>query len=465
MTVPSWIYDSIFYQIFPDRFANGVPGNDPPGVLAWDTPPSIHGFHGGDLQGIIKHLDYLLDLGINALYINPIFLSPSTHRYNTVDYYQIDPKLGGIEDFKLLINAVHENGMHVILDGVFNHTGRGFFAFSDILENQEQSAYKDWYTINHFPVDAYTPGDAVDYLGWWKFKSLPKLNTGNPRVRDYIFNVASYWIEMGADGWRLDVPNEINDDSFWAEFRQVVKQANPDAYLLGEIWEADARWVGEGHFDGLMNYPLRDGIMSFVNQRTSAAEYAGRLEFLLNNYPMDNVYAMYNLSGSHDVDRMWNSLGGDINRIRLFLLALFSFPGVPAIYYGDETGLSGGKDPDCRKVFNWQNESWNQELHEWVKKLIAVRKSQDALKKGDFQRVHEEDRLLIFRRGFHDQQVIVIQNASRDTHAVSLDAARFGLNDGSVIIDLLGNETWRVENGRLNIRIQPVSGSYLTVSA
>ncbi|MGA9397337.1 MAG: glycoside hydrolase family 13 protein [Anaerolineaceae bacterium] len=464
MAVPSWIYDSIFYQIFPDRFANGDTSNDPAGVLAWDAAPSIHGFHGGDLQGIVKHLDYLLELGINAIYLNPIFLSPSTHRYNTVDYYQIDPKLGKMADFTQLIKTAHENGVHVVLDGVFNHTGRGFFAFNDILENQEHSAYKEWYTINHFPVDAYSPGDAVDYHAWWKFKSLPKLNTRNPVVRKYIFDVARYWIEMGADGWRLDVPNEINDDAFWAEFRQVVKKANPEAYLLGEIWEADPRWVGEGHFDGLMNYPLREAIFSFMNQRSSAAEYASKLESLLGRYPMDNVYAMYNLSGSHDVDRLWTSMGGDIKRIKLVFLALFSFPGIPAVYYGDEIGMSGGKDPDCRKAFIWQSERWNQELREWVKKLIAVRKSQDALKKGDFQRLHEEDRFMVFMRKLHDRQIIVVQNASREIREVSLDAVRYGLGDGSVFSDLLGSETWRVENGLLTIRIQPVSGSFLTIS-
>ncbi|MGB8253602.1 MAG: glycoside hydrolase family 13 protein, partial [Anaerolineaceae bacterium] len=367
-------------------------------------------------------------------------------------------------DFTQLIKTAHENGVHVVLDGVFNHTGRGFFAFNDILENQEHSAYKEWYTINHFPVDAYSPGDAVDYHAWWKFKSLPKLNTRNPVVRKYIFDVARYWIEMGADGWRLDVPNEINDDAFWAEFRQVVKKANPEAYLLGEIWEADPRWVGEGHFDGLMNYPLREAIFSFMNQRSSAAEYASKLESLLDRYPMDNVYAMYNLSGSHDVDRLWTSMGGDIKRIKLVFLALFSFPGIPAVYYGDEIGMSGGKDPDCRKAFIWQSERWNQELREWVKKLIAVRKSQDALKKGDFQRLHEEDRFMVFMRKLHDRQIIVVQNASREIREVGLDAVRYGLRDGSVFSDLLGSETWRVENGLLTIRIQPVSGSFLTIS-
>jgi len=169
---------------------------------------------------------YLLDLGVNAIYLNPIFLSSSNHRYNTTDYYQIDLKLGTMKDFKVLLDVAHRNQVRVILDGVFNHCGRGFFAFNDILENQASSPYKSWFHINRFPVNAYSPGDAKDYVAWWKFKSLPKLNTGNPRVRKYIFDVARYWIEQGIDGWRLDVPNEIDDDSFWAEFRRIVKETN-----------------------------------------------------------------------------------------------------------------------------------------------------------------------------------------------------------------------------------------------
>lgn len=459
MTVPSWIYDSVFYQIFPDRFANGDETNDPSNVLEWNTPPRIHGFHGGDLRGVRQHLDYLLELGINAIYLNPIFLSPSTHRYNTVDYYQIDPKLGSMADFKGLIDAVHQTGMHIILDGVFNHTGRGFFAFSDILENQEHSAYKDWYTIQHFPVDAYSPGDAVDYLGWWKFKSLPKLNTNNPRVRKYIMDVARYWIEQGADGWRLDVPNEINDDGFWAEFRQVVKGADPEAYLVGEIWEADPRWAGESHFDGLMNYPLREAVFDFVNQKVTARESADKLHSLLSLYPIENVHAMYNLLGSHDVDRVWNMLGGDLNRLKLAYLMLFSLPGVPAVYYGDEIGISGGKDPDCRKAFTWQPESWNKELREWVKKLIAIRKSQEVLKRGDYRRLYEDDRFQAFMRVWNDQHMIVGLNASREIREFRLDMASFGIPSGTNWCDLLGNGTSRVEDGQLVIHLQPISGS------
>ncbi|MBN2256918.1 MAG: glycoside hydrolase family 13 protein [Anaerolineaceae bacterium] len=463
MTIPSWIIDTVFYQIFPDRFANGDLSNDPPNVLEWNTPPRIHGFHGGDLQGILKNLDYLSDLGINALYLNPIFLSPSTHRYNTVDYFQIDPRLGSMAEFSQLVRALHDRGMKLILDGVFNHTGRGFFAFNDILENQDHSPYKDWYTIHHFPVDAFSAGDAEDYLSWWKYKSLPKLNTRNPHVRRYIFNVARFWIEQGADGWRLDVPNEIDDDTFWAEFRQVVRQVNQDAYLLGEIWEADPRWVGEGHFDGLMNYPLRSIILDFINQKITAKEYTDKLVSLLSLYPQENGFAMYNLLGSHDVDRLWNSIGGDVNRIKLAYLALFTLPGVPAVYYGDEIGLTGGKDPDCRKAFTWQPDRWNKEVHEWVKKMIAIRKTQEPLKRGDFQRLQEEDRCQAFMRSSQDQRIIGIINASRDFRELHLDMDGYGINDGTNWIDLLGNDTWRVEGGKLTVRLQPISGRLLAV--
>lgn len=465
MTVPSWIHDAVFYQIFPDRFFNGSEGNDPPNVLPWESTPTIHGFQGGDLQGILKRMDYLLDLGVNAIYLNPIFLSPSTHRYNIVDYFQIDPKLGDRSDFQQLLDAVHHNGMHLILDGVFNHTGRGFFAFNDILENQEYSAYKDWYRINHFPIDAYSHGDASDYLGWWKFKSLPKLNTDNPQVRKYIFDVARYWIGQGADGWRLDVPNEIDDDGFWGEFRQVVRQANPDAYLVGEIWEANPRWTGENHFDGLMNYPLRDAILNFTFQKTTATDFAEKLDWLFRLYPRENTDAMYNLLGSHDVARLWSELGSDVSRVKLAFLAQFSMPGVPAIYYGDEIGMSGGKDPDCRKAFPWLEDRWNHDLRVWVKQLVAVRKEYSVLKLGAFQRLHEQDRCLAFLRSAGEQRMIGILNASRDFHELRLDLNGLNMNRELSWKEVIGGFEWRIEEGQMVVKVQPVSGCLLVASS
>ena len=204
--------------------------------------------------------------------MNPVFAATSNHRYNTGDYYQIDPKLGTLADFRALIDAAHRNNIRIILDGVFNHCGRGFFAFVDVLENEANSAYKDWFSINHFPLDAYGNGDPPNYAAWWNHRSLPKLNTGNPAVRKYIFDVARYWIEQGADGWRLDVPNEIDDDAFWEEFRHVVKSANRDAYLVGEIWKVNPRWANDTHFDGLMNYPVRDALIPLLQGQENISQ-------------------------------------------------------------------------------------------------------------------------------------------------------------------------------------------------
>jgi cyclomaltodextrinase / maltogenic alpha-amylase / neopullulanase len=285
MSVPAWVKDAVFYQIFPDRFENGDDRNDPPNKAAWGKHPTPFTFFGGDLQGIIQRLDHLTELGINAIYLNPIFESPSTHRYNTTDYYRIDRKLGTMEDWRALVEAAHRRGIRLVLDGVFNHCGRGFFAFNDILENGEFSPYRDWFHIKHFPVDAYSLGDAHDYVGWWRHKSLPKLNTSNVEVRQFLLDVSRYWIEQGADGWRLDVPNEIDDDDFWAEFRQVVKTANPEAYLVGEIWDVVPRWVGENHFDGLMNYPLRNAVLELLSGHIKASAFADQVEQLLTVYP------------------------------------------------------------------------------------------------------------------------------------------------------------------------------------
>lgn len=465
MTVPYWVQDAIFYQIFPDRFANGDLTNDPANVQPWGSIPTIWGFQGGDLRGVINKFDYLLDLGINAIYMNPIFQSSSSHRYNTTDYYHIDPMLGDMDDFRALLDVAHSNNVRVVLDGVFNHCGRGFFAFSDILENQEHSPYRDWFHVVRFPPDAYSPGDAQDYLAWWGFKSLPKFNTSNPAVRQYIFDVARYWIHQGADGWRLDVPNEINDDSFWAEFRQVVKDENPDAYLVGEIWTAEARWVGDSHFDGLMNYPLRDAILRFLYAGTyTATEFADRLNGLLHIYPRENTYAMYLPLGSHDTERILTKLENDLRKVRLAYLIQFAYPGAPAIYYGDEIGMTGGKDPDCRRAFPWEEAQWNTELRSWVKSLISLRKRLPALRRGDYRRILVDDRrgCFAFARSLGDEQVLVVVNASASQRLLRLPVAQLEWLDGRIVKNRLGQEEYLVSGDSLVVDLPAWSGAWIT---
>jgi cyclomaltodextrinase len=443
MSVPDWVQDAIFYQIFPDRFANGDPKNDPPNLMRWGSTPTSWGFQGGDLAGIQQHFDYLLDLGINAIYLNPIFQSTSTHRYNTVDYFKIDSKLGILEDFHNLVDLAHRNQVRLILDGVFNHCGRGFFAFNDILENQEYSPYRNWYTIKRFPVDAYSWGEASDYLGWWGMKSLPKFNTGNPSTRKYLLDVARYWIEQGADGWRLDVPNEINDDTFWAEFRQVVKQANPEAYLVGEIWNTDQRWVSEGHFDGLMHYPVMDAVIGLLASHTlDAVHFADKVESLLSFYPRENAYAMYVLLGSHDTERILTRMGNDLKKTRLAYLFQFAYPGAPAIYYGDEIGLVGGKDPACRGAFTWDQASWNQDLRNFIKRLVSLRKQHMALRRGDYLRIEIDSNptCYAFARTCSQDCVLVVMNVGRSQANLKINTQKLGWEDGQVVNNLITPE-------------------------
>lgn len=434
MSVPMWVRDAIFYQIFPDRFANGDPQNDLPKLAPWDAEPTSYGFHGGDLKGIIDNIGYLSDLGINAIYLNPIFLSPSNHRYNITDYYRIDPKLGTMQDFRDLMDRIHQSGMKIILDGVFNHCGRGFFAFNDVIENQEYSQYSDWFHIKKFPIDAYSPGKAKDYLAWWDFKSLPKFNTANQRVRNYIMKAAVYWVEQGADGWRLDVPNEIADDSFWEEFRTRIKAVNPDAYLVGEIWVLDNHWVGEKAFDGLMNYPARDLMIGLINGKIPEEEFTPQMDEILNSYPFENLISMYVPLGSHDTERIMTVMDNDLEKVKLAYLFQFAFPGSPAIYYGDEIGMPGGKDPLNRKAFNWDRNTWKLEIQSWVKNLIQLRKKYGALRKGRFQalQIKNNQNCYAFLRTMENEHVVCVLNPNPDTRDIQIDITPLGTHEGRV---------------------------------
>jgi glycosidase len=464
MTTPYWVQDAIFYEIFPDRFANGDPDNDPPNVQPWGSPPTIHGFQGGDLRGILRRFDYLLELGITALYLTPIFQASSTHRYNTTDYFKIDPKLGNLDDFRALLDTAHRNNVRVILDGVFNHCGRGFFAFSDLLENGENSPYKDWFHVKRFPLDAYMPGEAENYLAWWKFKSLPKFNTKNPQARQYIFDVARYWIEQGADGWRLDVPNEIDDDAFWEEFRHIVKSANRDAYLAGEIWTPDPRWANDSHFDGLMNYPLRDALLRLLYAGTlDMQHFVEKAEGLLKSYPRENVYAMYLPLSSHDTERLFTKVERSTEKAKLAFLFQFAYPGAPAIYYGDEIGLEGEKDPDSRRAFPWDQSSWNVELYQWVKALIALRKRYPSLRRGDFQRLLADDTNghYVFTRTLGEEKVVVAMNAAQHQQKVEIPITPLQWANGRVVHNLMDNSRYTVSGGKLTLSLPPWSGAWI----
>lgn len=463
MPVPYWVQDSVFYHIFPDRFANGDKSNDPPNLQKWGAKPNIWDFQGGDLRGIISRFDYLLELGINAIYLNPIFQATSSHRYNTSDYYKIDPKLGSLEDFSSLLEIAHRNNFRVILDGVFNHCGRGFFAFNDVLENGERSPYKNWFHAHRFPLDAFSPGDALNYSGWWNHKSLPKFNTDNPEVRKYLLGIAKYWIELGADGWRLDVPNEINDDGFWAEFRQIVKNTNREAYIFGEIWEADPRWANESHFDGVMNYPVKNALISLLLGRETVKQFADTMDNLSKVYPRENLYAMYVPLGSHDTERILTALEGNIDKLKLAYLFQFAFPGAPAIYYGDEVGLEGGKDPDCRAAFPWDPADWKGDLQPWVRELIAARKARASLRRGDYSKIMAVEGNSVFAcsRILGEEKTLIVLNIGTEKQDIQIPVKSLNWHDGQIVRSILDHRPFTIAKNKLLITLPPLTGMYI----
>lgn len=450
---PEWVKHAVFYQIFPERFANGDRATDPENVRPWGTPPTYDNFMGGDLHGIIDRLDYLTDLGVTALYLNPIFHASSNHKYNTYDYYCIDPQFGDLATFHKLLAAAHRRNIRVILDGVFNHCGRGFFAFHDLLENGPASPYRNWFHIEDFPLNAYDESLPSNYWSWWNLRSLPKFNTNHPPVRRFLLDVARYWLEQGADGWRLDVPGEIQDHTFWREFRIVVKHTNPDAYIVGEIWDGAEAWLDGTQFDAVMNYIFRELCRDFfAYQNISVSQFASGIAHLLGRYPDEAQQAQFNLLGSHDTARFLTEAGGRTERLYPAILFQMTFPGAPSIYYGDEIGLEGGDDPHCRGCFPWSDAAWNTDLYSWVRDCVALRHNYPALRTGQFRSLLVQDQppLYAFVRWDVDQQVIVLLNPS-DT-AATFDFPLDGLPrplTRYIIRDMLGNRLYRRLDGFL----------------
>jgi cyclomaltodextrinase len=465
--IPAWVRDAVFYQVFPDRFASSPRVVKPGPLEDWDAPPTRNGFKGGDLLGLTKRLDYLADLGITAIYLNPIFASPANHRYHTYDYLHVDPLLGGDEALRGLLDAAHARDMRIILDGVFNHSGRGFWPFHHVLEAGASSPYRDWFHLNPEFLEAgrqlipYPNAEqlaALDsaalrgqrsglrslailgYRGWWDLPALPKLNTDNPQVRAFLLDIAEHWIRFGADGWRLDVAAEIEDVTFWQEFRRRVKAANPDAYLVGEIWRVAPEWLAGDRFDALMNYPMAEAILGFaagshLDMRVAGqsfelasqlrtldgAGFGRRCQELLEAYDPDVVAVQLGVLGSHDTPRIRTLCGDDVRSIELAFLLLFSLPGAPCIYYGDEIGMQGNQDPECRAAFPWQRRAeWEDGLRSLVQQLTALRRSEPALRDTGFRLLATDGGACAFLRTDPAHPVVVVINAGDDPASLRL---------------------------------------------
>ena len=396
MFAPAWVKDAIFYQIFPDRFCRSERYHAVGKFVPWGTKPTRENMFGGNLAGIEDKLEYIKGLGVTALYLCPIFKSNSNHRYHTVDYIEIDPVLGTLEDFDRLVKKVHKLGMRIILDGVFNHCSRGFFQFNSLMELGQNSPYVDWFHVKGWPLNAYS--GKPNYECWWNFPALPKFNTDCEEVREYLFSVAEYWTRRGIDGWRLDVPNEIDDDSFWQEFRRRVKAVNPDAYIVGEIWDAPERWLQGDQFDGVMNYVFRKAVMQYLfdENAISTEEFCNRLQAA---FPENRGDMPMNLLGSHDTTRLKSQPCASWERIKFALTLMFFMPGAPCIYYGEELGMLGGKDPDNRRSVPWEKLPKMQEepVYALVKELTEMRNKNAVLRDGSLEITRDGDTFSVVR--------------------------------------------------------------------
>jgi neopullulanase len=474
---PAWVKDAVFYQIFPDRFARCDRVPKPANLQEWGAPPTFHGYQGGDLLGAAERLDYLVDLGITAIYFNPIFQSGSNHRYHTHDYFQVDPMLGGNAAFRELLDEAHARNIRVIIDGVFNHASRGFFQFHDILENGPESAYIDWFTVHDWPLRPYS-SKQPNYAAWWNNPALPKFNTNTPAVRQYIFDVARYWIEFGIDGWRLDVPQEIDDDSFWQEFRRVVKAANPEAYIVVEIWGDAERWLQGDQYDAVMNYGISRAALGMFARETFDREYrpggfrlvplgarafAHEVQRLIEMYPWEVTAAQFNLLDSHDTARFIHQARGDWQALKESILFLMTVPGAPCLYYGTEIGMTGGPDPDCRRAFPWDDmSSWNQDILGFTKAAIRLRKDHPALRRGHYIALYAHEDVLAFARQSEEQSALVLFNAGPEPRSVTLDVEDI-LPDGT-LTDVWAGLQGRVSKGTLRHLELPAHGAAVFVN-
>ena len=498
---PKWFGRGVTYQIFPDRFCRtALP--DPRGLLgertvheSWQDAPRLGAdprtgrwnsdFFGGSLRGICQKLDYLQSLSVTTLYLNPIFYAASSHRYDTADYLTIDPMLGDEDDLRTLCDEARKRGIHVMLDGVFNHTGDdsryfnrgGFFPTPGAYQSKDSPWY-DWFCFQQWPER---------YDAWWGIDTLPAVNENAPAYRDFIIrgqdSVIRRWLRCGADGWRLDVADELPDD-FIREIRAVMEQEKPDSYLLGEVWEDGSNKIAysrrrqyllgrETH--GLMNYPLRTAILDYV-RGGSAAAFRDTMEEQRENYPPDAFYGGLNILGTHDTPRILTLLGADtvpeskaeraafhltpeqrqraIRRLTLAAMLLYTFPGSPTLYYGDEAGMEGFEDPMNRRGYPWGQEE--QRLLGLYRTLGALRRQRESLQAGSLTYETAEGGLLVFRRDAGDERTWTVLNAGDAAQAVSLPWPE------ALAVDAVTGQRFWARDGLLRLTLPPCDGVILT---
>lgn len=460
--VPEWVEGSVLYQIFPDRFENGDKANDPKDVEPWDAQPQYFNRYGGDVAGVRKRMGHLSALGVNCVYFNPIFKAPSNHRYDATDYLTLDPTFGTNDDFARLTRELKAKGIKTVLDGVYNHTATDFFAFADVRQKGKDSPYADWYTFHSFPVQVK---ENPNYVAWFNFPSMPKLNLSNPETRKYMLDIPRFWDQKAEiAGWRLDVANEVQMD-FWRDFRKVVKGIDKDNWIVGEVWGDGAPWLKGDQWDSVMNYRFRGAVLGFVGKDGNGrpSEFLNGLMSVYNSYAPQVSRNMMNLLGSHDTPRILTLCGDDRDLAKLAAVIQFTWVGAPSIYYGDELGMAGDKDPDNRRGMRWDLATPQNDFLALYRRLVKTRRESRVLQSGDPHPIFTDDAqgTLAYARVLGNDFALVALNRSSQTREVAVPLAGFPARR-STFTNALTGETLKVSpNGHLLVSLPPKAAAVL----
>lgn len=436
--LPPWAKNKVIYQIFPSRFATDKPV---PQEVWYQSPIDLDADLQGSLRGVIEHLDYLRELGVDILYMTPVFRSRSSHKYDTDDYYAIDPSFGTKEDLRELVSKAHSRGMYVILDGVFNHTSVNFFAFRDLKEKEAQSEYRDWYYPKSFPLTAKR-GERPSYKTFSFVGGMPKLNLRNKETADFVIDVAAYWIkECDIDGWRLDVADEIHH-GFWKRFRREIKAVKPDALIVGEVWHYAGDFLEGDEWDSAMNYPFCHAVRDLAARGTLCpSAFLGDLGFLRGNLHRELEGYLWNFIDTHDTPRFLYAAGNDPRKQRLAAALQLLLPGMPMIYYGDEVGMNGASDTDCRRGMLWDEARQDKDTLAWYKRLIRLRRQEPALTEGTVVRQYAEDDagVIVMTRQLGERRVTLAFHAGEGTAFLPELRGKWDLITGQEFSGVLGD--------------------------
>lgn len=384
---PSWAEGALYYQVFPDRFYRPADAVADGPLAPWDSVPTPSARFGGTIRGIADKLGHLVELGVEVLYLTPVFEAPSNHKYDTSDYLRVDPDFGTDADLRELVEACHAKGIRVVLDAVFNHMGARHPFFLDLLQNGPASPYRDFVHARSWPLSL----ERRNYETFGETASMPKWRTASPGAEEYLLGVGEHWLRTAdIDGWRLDVADEV-EHRFWKHFRDRVKSVKPDALICGEVWQVAAPWLRGDEFDAVMNYPLGRAVLDWIARgKTDARGFCDAVERIRSLYPEPVLHTLWTLLDSHDTPRLLTECGDDVEKAMLAAFLQFTLPGAPLIYYGDEVGMTGGSDPLCRGGMVWETARQDSSLLAHYRVLSDLRRSHGSLRKGDLRPVFED---------------------------------------------------------------------------